>query len=200
MSACDAANWLWVFDAPRDILAPSAQSKLSRTTLLASLASSLFSYSLAETFMAQPLHPLVRAGAPLAWLCINFSLQCVAFSLVLGMLYEFLRVFRDQPTPFGPWFSIGVMALLPLHLLLPLALLCRPLGTGGYLIYTLGELGIAAAMIRRWAWGVQMQYEWPLWGAYLLVLSPLLIICLGILFCTALFLTAISLVLFGAIL
>jgi hypothetical protein len=192
------ATWSWVLDPPQNTLAPDALATLTSLKRWAVLISAMGSYALAETFLAQPLQNSPHF-APGMTLLLNFLLPFTAFFLVLALTFEIRRIIQTSTLPFHTWFSAGVIAVIPLHLLLPLALLCRPLGMGGLLIYTLGECLIATAVIRRGAWGVETLCEWPLWAAYLLILSPLLMACGVVMLCSAVLMAAIALVLLGTL-
>jgi hypothetical protein len=164
----------WVFEPPRETLQAGVLDSLPRISFAVVFVSSLFSYALAKTLMASALVDPSRTIPFLGELVLNLLLPALAFFGILTIIYEIVRLVWAEPMPFRPWLTAGIAALVPLHLTLPLALVCRPMGTGGLMIYTLVEAVICLAVIRRWAWGIQTICNWPLWGAYLLVLSPVI--------------------------
>jgi hypothetical protein len=199
MKIFDPTAYAWVLEPPQETLAAGALDALPRWTLYSVFFSSLFSFSLAKTLMASALVTSSRPVPFLGELFANLLLPAMAFMGILVLTYEILRLSKTDPVPFRSWAPIGMAALIPLHLTLPLALLCRPMGVGGLVLYSLAEAVIYLAVIRRWAWGVQTVCAWPLWASYLLVLSPVLLGCAVLLVFSAFLMASVMIVFLAAL-
>jgi len=131
-------TWAWVLDPPQNPLAtgnPTYSSTNAR------------SYSLFLTAILCPgghlsfsAHPPVEHH--------RFSIQSLVFEFCTHVgvvsadgwidLSDF-KSCTEHPIPLWTLVSLGAVALIPLHLMLPLALICHPLKLGGLLIYGLGN-------------------------------------------------------------
>src|SRR5579863_3432156 len=111
----------WIFGPPREILTRESLSRFPRGTALGTLASALLSYATAETYMEISNAP---AGQGVPWahvVSVKFSLALIAFALFLGVVYQGLKFFTESSLRFELWFKAGVIAMMPIHLALPLA-------------------------------------------------------------------------------
>jgi hypothetical protein len=168
----------WVLDPPRETLTVDFVTRLPKATLFAALLSSIFSYALAKALLVSQMNQMLGGGSmPAASVVfvMNFSLQVIGFFSVAFIMSRIARLVTGEPSAYVFWVAVGCLALLPLHLTLPLAMICQPLGQAGRLIYAFGAISLWGMVIRRWAWGAQNRYAWPFWGALLVVLSPFLI-------------------------
>ncbi len=193
MNTPNAASWDWVLAAPQDTLTPDFIETVPMPSLGLACVSGLVSYSLAETLLTSA----TRAMAPLAFFTVNLCLQAFGFFSILFIIHQIARLTRNKPVPFRPIFSVGVIAFIPIHLTLPLALICRPLEGGGLFLYALGELALWMVVLRRWTSGLHNLFGWPSWASMLVVLSPFLIGCLFLLLLTAIVVLCVSLFLIG---
>jgi hypothetical protein len=170
----DSAAWL--LEAPQDTLTPEFVRRLPKSTLAAIFLSILFSYALAKTLIAHPLQAVSYEMSPAPALFImHFALQALSVWFGALMMSRVARLATGERSEFAYWFSIGIVALIPVHLVLPLALLVRPLGAFGRILYACGEIALWGVSFRRWAWAAQARYKWPFWKALLVVLSPFLL-------------------------
>src|SRR4029077_19519739 len=148
-------SWLWVLDPPQPTLTPEGIQMIPRRVLILSLFSSIFSYALADTYLALPRHPSVASESLFSMCLSNMGLTTALFVLMLVFIYQILRVIHDPRVPFQTLLSIGAVAVIPLHLTLPLALVCHPFRIAGFFIYGLSELAIGVSVLRRMAWDLQ---------------------------------------------
>jgi hypothetical protein len=174
MKAAELASYDWVLDPPRETLNSPNLQTLPRSLFHAVWASALFSLALAKTFIEQPLQSF-RPVVFVAPFLFNFCLSAIAFFAVLGLFYRVVEMVKEEPVPFSRWLGVGAVAMVPLHLALPSALICRSLGVTGLVLYSLAIAVLYLAVVRRWAWGVQALTGWSLWASVGLVISPLVV-------------------------
>jgi hypothetical protein len=179
----------WVLEPAQDTLKPDFISRLPKSAKVAAFLSTFFSYALAKTYLVAHLpHSLSSGRVPSAAVLFLFSISTgmLGFYSCTFLMSRVARLATGMPAALSDWFSLGILAILPLHLTLPLAMLCRPLGGGGRLIFALGEISLWGLILRRLASGVQFRYQWPFWGGLLVVISPFLLSALMLLLCASL--------------
>ena len=67
------------------------------------------------------------------------------------------------------------MALVPYHLMLPLALVVNAFGFLGTLTYGLAKLWVLIVVLRRFMLAIETQTHWPEWGCWLAAVMPFLL-------------------------
>ncbi len=137
---------------------------------LISLAA-LFSWSLAESYMATA--PSAHVGAGL----ISFL---VAFVLAVFLYTKLAELFAGRRYSYREWAVQLAPTLLPLHLTLPAAILMRPLGNSGIVLYEAIKLLILISLIKGLSKELRLMTGWPPWAASLLVLSPWILALVGV--------------------
>jgi hypothetical protein len=171
-SLVDARQWDWLTQPPREVLRDQLLDLPSETLTLAAL-SAITSYALADSVAAQlnTTYFATSVGSLLiGWLAITAYFQQTA------------RLFSDTQRPYVVWLRAGAVALLPLHLCLPAALLTRSWGDAGFIVYELAKLVFVLSVFKRWRWSVEALTGWPPWACALLLLSPIVLACIGLVF------------------
>jgi hypothetical protein len=114
---------------------------------------------------------------PLTLVGWSWLVDLIGFLAASGLMYGVLRVFFARAAlPWQDWWKASAVAVIPVHAVLPLALLCRPFGATGLILYTVGEFIVLWVVLRRWTRGTQALSGWPVWGCVLVVLSPLVLV------------------------
>lgn len=170
-----------ILEAPRE----SLFQRLSRpSTFLSDLLiafSALFSAAIAEVYLSK--------GTP-HQLALGVASYAVSFTAIVWLFMTISHAFSEKETRFVDWFAGASFAVVPLHLLLPAALLAQPFGSSGLLAFELFKLALLAPLYRRALWAIQAMTGWPTWGAALMILLPfavsLFIFVIGLFFGVAL--------------
>lgn len=153
----------WLLDPPRETLLAQVRSPLSAVSMALVLAGSLLSATLAEWVMF-PSH-LTGFG-------MTFVSYLLAFVLMVFLFHQVSRLILNRDSSLRYWIQAGVVALVPLNLLLPAALACQNLGNSGVIGYEFIKVVAAWAMVRRWLWGIESITRWPSWACLLLLVGP----------------------------
>ena len=177
MIASESMGQEWVIESPEEILVPEFLQSLPTRSIWNTLLLTIFSVALAKILWKQPLYFKWGAPSPFALLFMQIILEGAFFFYALGVIREIMRWVYPQPVPFRVLMALGAVAFIPLHLTLPLALLCRPLGEAGTLIFIFGKLAIWTLVLQRFVSGLRRLLAWPAWAAGLVVLSPLFLTC-----------------------
>lgn len=167
---------IWVVSEPREAL---DQGRIPETFEMAWAAS--FSALLSAALAENVLVPISIQNLALA-----FTSYLAGYALLVFVVQQIGRMIAGQTPATPEWYRAGAIVILPAHLLLPAALICRPLGIPGLLIYELFKVAVLAWMVRRGTWAVQALLRWPSWAAMLLALSPLILGILAVFLLTSL--------------
>jgi hypothetical protein len=185
MNVSALTQWLW---SPAADLASAPPRRLPAQTFPA-LGSALLSLSLAEAIMAG------SSARELGWVLLSYLLL---FCMVLWLFSRLSGLASRAAAPWQGWLVVGTYALFPVHLLLPAALAFRPAGVSGLFLYELVKIGVILSAARRFTEGVEAVNGWPRWAALILLMSPWLLACLGLVFMLFVALAAGVLLLSGA--
>jgi hypothetical protein len=189
----------WVLDSPRDTWTREFVEKLPRLTLAALYLSTLFSYALAKTLLVDSLHETSVATPSAVVFLFHFGLQAVSFISAAFLMSRVARLATGEPSAFVPWVSMGILAAIPIHLVLPLALLCRSFGIVGRIVFACAEISLWGLCFRRWASAAQQRYNWSFGKSLLVVLSPFLLSGGMMLLSAAFLVVALGLLLLGVL-
>ncbi|MFA5976240.1 MAG: hypothetical protein WC859_08780 [Elusimicrobiota bacterium] len=171
----------WTLAPPKETFAGQRQNPISLESAVVISASGLFSAALAESI------PSSSSGQELA---LVFFSTLLVFLFFVMLYHQLSRLFSDDAPSGGVWFRAGAIVVVPAHLLLPAALLCRPFGSYGLALYGLAKLVVLSWMIRRGQWAVQSLLGWPAWASVLLMGSPLVLGVVGVVVAVCLMLFA----------
>jgi hypothetical protein len=181
MTWLQPASWLWMLSSADEALAEQRRSSLRTGPTALAAFSALFSAALAESVMVP---------GTLRDLALAVVLYTLAYGLLVALLRQFSRLVGATP-PAAAWFQAAAIAILPGHLLLPAALIARPLGSAGIVLYEGAKIMIGFVLARRGVAVLIHLLGWPAWAALLLLVSPFLIGLAGLLlFATLLFFAA----------
>jgi len=147
---------------------PLAQKPIQKVGLV---ISSLASWALAETYIAR--------GTP-AQVLFGFLSFATAFVLALFVFAQLAELVRGTRYSYAGWFGGVAPAFTVLHLLLPAAILCRPFGLSGIFFYEIAKVAIVLRLLKLLSHEIRTITGWPVWGATLLAMSPVLLTGLGI--------------------
>jgi len=156
---------------------PAAAAQAPRRSHLVLLAFALLSWTLAEVLMAPVLKALIL------WLWVGYA---ASFFLFAAWYYRLSRFFASRWERYGAGLSPLAWALAPLHLAFPTALLAMHAGATGVLVYEVVKAGIILAVIARLGLALRELNQWPPAAALALVVSPLLVVFVGVVFMAAL--------------
>ena len=153
----------WLLDPPRETLQRQVQTPFPPFAVGLVLTGSLLSATLAE-LVVFPLH---HAGFGFRY--FSFLL---AFVLTAFLFHQVSRLTLTHESSFGQWINAGAIAMVPLNLLLPSALLFQSAGPAGIVGYELCKMVIGWAVVRRWLWVIEAITRWPSWACLLLLVGP----------------------------
>ena len=180
----------WIFDPPKETLRLRLTGVLSTAQLIGLLASTVLSVSLAET--------IAIAGSGRLWAQSAATFGAAIF-LWLILYYGISKQAMARTAPFGDWFAAAVLAGLPLHLLLPAALLLRGHGVPSLTIYELVKYLVLLSVAKRIVLAIETLNGWPPWKAFFLLLAPFVFGAVGAVLIGALVLAGFFVLLSGAL-
>jgi len=155
----------WLLDPPRETLFRQVALPFSPVSTGLVLTGSLLSAALAERL----IFPFHRVGFAATW--VSFLL---AFVLTALLFHQVSRLILNRDSSFGQWIHAGTIALVPLNLLLPAALVCQNFGNSGAAGYEVFKIVVGWAVLRRWLWAIEAITRWPSWACLLLLVGPFL--------------------------
>ena len=117
-------------------------------------------------------------GSLTQW-CGSLVVWISAFFLSFFLYYRLSSFLNRSMATTREWFAAAVLSAVPLHLLLPAALLCQGGSAGRLVLYAIIKAFVLWAVARRAVLSVATLNGWPAWGALLLVIAPLLIAGIG---------------------
>jgi hypothetical protein len=160
----------WMFETPEQAVGRQALRDVSDKTAALLLISSLLSFALAETLMGMR-----------TWAFLGLEYVCALFIFIaLTAIYSRIaRIIVGPVATFGEWLYAGLFALLPVHLLLPAALIGRSMGPLGAFFFALMKLGVYFILLERAVGVVAALTGWSRPAAIFLIVSPFLVsLCL----------------------
>ena len=172
-----ATPWDWLLEPPREFLTSRRWEKIPRHHFALAGGLAVLAYALGETVVRSSADTANTGFIILALTGLSVFLSFIAG---VGFTFQIAKTFGRSDIPWTAWLATALITLVPLHLALPLALICRPLGIGGIFLYEIGKLFILTAVLRRWMWAVHATFAWPLWAAMLLLFTPLIVACIAL--------------------
>jgi hypothetical protein len=184
------AAWDW-------IIAPGTNEYGSQNhsywNLCCQLLAAVFAASLAGAYAIQDSHNIFSSWNIL-WtsFLINF-LVAGSFFVILMLIVRTVKTI-----PYKILFEISAQAAAPLHLLLPAAIITRPL-PGGFVVFGLAKAAAAILVLLRAINGLQRTTLWPRWAATAAAVSPFLILLALLLSLAIIAAAALALALIGSL-
>ncbi len=171
-SFLDKNNWDWIFLSPEDILQNDRLRPLPGVIGLILLVSAIFSHALADTFMKKSAYHFFSNPPLLPTLGLKFSAHAWTWGIAVIIIYEILKLCKGAPLSVWDWIKLSAMALVPYHLMLPIALLTKPFGFLGLLTYGLAKVVVLFAVLKRFMGVAENQTHWPAWACLLTAVMP----------------------------
>jgi hypothetical protein len=161
------SGWFpWLLAPPRETLLRRTQRSFSPVALGLVLTGSLLSVSLAERLLVP---------SRLTGFAATYFSFLVAFVATAFLFHQLSRLVLTHETSFGQWIQAGIVAIVPLNLLLPAALIAQSMGTSGLVLYEFFKMIVAWAFVRRCLWAIEAVTHWPPWACLALYVGPFLV-------------------------
>ncbi len=168
-------NWEWLLLPPDEILRERLLDTLSRFTTFVLIFSAMFSHALADTYLRKSNLHFFSDPPLLSTLALKLITHAWTWGIAIVVIFEILRLVKHSPIPFWDWLKLCAMALVPYHVMLPIALVAKPFGFLGTLSYGLVKLGVLAVVLRRFMLAVENLTQWAPWACLVTAVMPFLL-------------------------